>query len=402
MIDRKPLSPSTPRVGRSRRVLLACLVMLTLGAAAPGAAHAASITCTLAPSTVFVNQAVTVQGTVDNPVAGQAVQVTLDGAPLVSATTDATGAYQAQFAATRGGAVVAHLVADGSVSPTCTLVVKPTVRLTHGVALPYMKTRFVMYVAPASYRATVTIHVWHRGHIVATVRALCHDGSAAFFVPTSGIDWFTVAIALPASNGIAQRSVQARLRVPWRRLAKGSKGTYVHILLGQLARLHVRVPAVGWTLTFPDSEAIVAYQKAYRLPRAYVFDYDDWLRLDTAQLLRPRYGSPSLHLEVDKSRQILMVIEGGKVFGIITVSTGATGNTPEGAFVIQQKHPWTTAFYGSALLFRTMGFYLNFAIHGYPVVPPYPASHGCVREPMWAADWVYRQSHVGERLYIYH
>ena len=49
-----------------------------------------------------------------------------------------------------------------------------------------------------------------------------------------------------------------------------------------------------------------------------------------------------------------------------------------------------------------MGFVGNFAIHGYPSVPPYPASHGCVREPMWVADWVYDQSFVGERLYVYH
>jgi N-acetylmuramoyl-L-alanine amidase len=376
--------------------------MLAVGAVAPAAAHATSITCALAPSTVFVNQGVVVQGTVANPGAGQEVQVTLDGAPLVSATTDDTGAYRAQFTATRGGAVVAHLVADGSLSTTCILVVKPTVRLAHGVALPYSNTRFVIRVAPASYRATITVHVWHRGHIVAVVRALCRNGSATFLAPAPGIDWFTVSIALPAANGIAQRGVQARFRVAWRRVAKGSKGAYVHILLQQLARLHIRVPGIGWTLTFPGSESIVTFQKAYRLPRTYVFDYDDWLRLDIARLLRPRYGSPSLHLEVDKSRQILMVIKGGTVLGIIPVSTGATGNTPEGVFSIRQKHSWTTALYGSALLFRTMGFYMNFAIHGYPVVPPYPASHGCIREPMWVADWVYRQSHVGERLYIYH
>jgi len=49
-----------------------------------------------------------------------------------------------------------------------------------------------------------------------------------------------------------------------------------------------------------------------------------------------------------------------------------------------------------------MGFVGDFAIHGYDPVPPYPASHGCVREPMWAAPWVYDRSFVGERLYVYH
>jgi lipoprotein-anchoring transpeptidase ErfK/SrfK len=48
-----------------------------------------------------------------------------------------------------------------------------------------------------------------------------------------------------------------------------------------------------------------------------------------------------------------------------------------------------------------MDFYRNFAMHGYPSVPAYPASHGCVREPMWVADWTYQHSWVGETVYIY-
>ena len=40
-------------------------------------------------------------------------------------------------------------------------------------------------------------------------------------------------------------------------------------------------------------------------------------------------------------------------------------------------------------------------MHGYSPVPPYPASHGCVREPMWVAQWMYDQSWVGETVYLY-
>jgi lipoprotein-anchoring transpeptidase ErfK/SrfK len=49
----------------------------------------------------------------------------------------------------------------------------------------------------------------------------------------------------------------------------------------------------------------------------------------------------------------------------------------------------------------TMGFYGNYAIHGYWSVPPYPASHGCVREPVWVAGWIFYRSFIGERVYIY-
>ena len=145
----------------------------------------------------------------------------------------------------------------------------------------------------------------------------------------------------------------------------------------------------------------MAFQKAYRLSRTYVFNTACWRKLDGAKLIKPKYSSPSTHIEVDKTRQILMVVKGGKPVGIICVSTGATNNTPEGSFHIQQKHPFTTSGFGGILV-RTMGFIGDFAIHGYSPVPPYPASHGCVREPIWACYWVYDNSFVGEALYIYH
>jgi lipoprotein-anchoring transpeptidase ErfK/SrfK len=172
-------------------------------------------------------------------------------------------------------------------------------------------------------------------------------------------------------------------------------------MLTALNRLKIRVPGIGTQFTSQCRDAVMAFQKAYRLPRTYTFGYDDWRKLDGAVPVKPRYAGPATHLEVDKGRQILMVVKSGKVFGLICVSTGATNNTPEGAFRIQQKHPYTTSGYGG-ILFRTMGFVGNFAIHGYVPVPPYPASHGCIREPMWVADWVYDHSFVGERLYVYH
>jgi lipoprotein-anchoring transpeptidase ErfK/SrfK len=145
----------------------------------------------------------------------------------------------------------------------------------------------------------------------------------------------------------------------------------------------------------------MAFQKAYRLSRSYVFNTACWRKIDGAKLIKARHASPSTHIEVDKGRQILMIVKGGKPWGIICVSTGATGNTPEGTFRIQQKHPYTSSGFGGTLV-RTMGFQGDFAIHGWVDVPPYPASHGCVREPIWACYWTYDNSWVGETVYIYH
>ena len=130
---------------------------------------------------------------------------------------------------------------------------------------------------------------------------------------------------------------------------------------------------------------------------------ETWRKLETANVLEPRYRGPALHIEIDKTRQILMVVRGDAVRAVLPVSTGATGNTPEGRHQIRWKALSTTTWLGSGILYRTMTFYGNsFAIHGWYSVPSYPASHGCVRIPIWTADWLYNQSPVGETVYVYH
>jgi lipoprotein-anchoring transpeptidase ErfK/SrfK len=47
-------------------------------------------------------------------------------------------------------------------------------------------------------------------------------------------------------------------------------------------------------------------------------------------------------------------------------------------------------------------FLRGFAIHGYPEVPAYPASHGCVRVPMWVATRLFAMHPHGFPIYIYY
>jgi lipoprotein-anchoring transpeptidase ErfK/SrfK len=52
-------------------------------------------------------------------------------------------------------------------------------------------------------------------------------------------------------------------------------------------------------------------------------------------------------------------------------------------------------------LYRPMYFTGGYAVHGNPSVPAYPASHGCVRVPMWITDWLYDTNDYGETVYVY-
>ena len=52
-------------------------------------------------------------------------------------------------------------------------------------------------------------------------------------------------------------------------------------------------------------------------------------------------------------------------------------------------------------LFDPMYFTGGYAVHGNPTVPPYPASHGCVRVPMWIAPYLFQTNSYGETVYVY-
>jgi len=115
-----------------------------------------------------------------------------------------------------------------------------------------------------------------------------------------------------------------------------------------------------------------------------------------AQPPRARYPYGD-HIEVSKPRQVLFVVRGGRVVLVSHVSTGATGNTPVGRWRVYSKTPGWLA----SGMFDSSFFLRGFAIHGYPSVPFYPASHGCVRLPVWLAPRIYGLAPYGSSIYIY-
>jgi hypothetical protein len=376
-----------------------------VAAPAAGAAVEAApptLTAVLSDDAVVFGDAVTVTGALEPAAEGQAVVIRLDGVEVASAVTDAAGAYRASFRPQRGGALVAELPGSDPavVSPAAALAVKPKAGVSHGQLVPFLASQFVLKVTPASYSGVVTLRVVHRKATVGTYKARVRDGKAVFRAPLRGVDGFTLTFSLPAADGLARRTVQAKVTLPARTLKAGARGPYVKGMLTGLKRLKFYVPGLGVGFTSPVGDVVMAFRKAYRMPRSYVFDAACWRKLDRAKRIRVRFSSPATHIEIDKTRQILTIVKAGKPWGIICVSTGATGNTPEGRFRIQQKHPYTSTPYGGTMI-RTMGFLGNYAMHGWPDVPPYPASHGCVREPIWACYWVYDNSWVGETVYVY-
>jgi N-acetylmuramoyl-L-alanine amidase len=368
---------------------------------------AQTVSLTVAPARVVYGSLVSAKGVVTPAEEGVHVVVErLNGAgaweSLATAATDAAGAFALSFAAAGRGPIRARLEETGAISVEQVLRVVPEVVVNTATGRAFLGARLTASVAPTDYAGRVVITVVKYDRVVGRVSARVVDGRLHVRIPTPGLGRFSVRLAFPAGGDVDARTVSTSAYATARTLRVGSQGADVRALHGRLRELRFRIPGMYGYFSSRTFDSVVAFQKAWGLARTGVVGSQTWSMLGRVRrAIRPRYSRPSLHIEIDKSRQILMVVRSGAVSAVIPISSGATGNTPEGAFRILWKAPATSTWLGSAILYRTMTFHGNFAIHGYYSVPVYPASHGCVRVPMWLADWLYDRSFVGERVYVY-
>jgi hypothetical protein len=154
--------------------------------------------------------------------------------------------------------------------------------------------------------------------------------------------------------------------------------------------------------------AIIAFEEWEGLARDGVFGSAMWARLQTATRPIPLKTSPGTNpwIEVDKAKQVLLYCRNGAVVWTLHVSTGSASLSggrvsPSGTWTILAKH--------AAASYRSTYYPMDYdasqdpilAIHGYPSVPTYPASHGCVRLETWDQDALFPLIDVGTYVYIY-
>jgi lipoprotein-anchoring transpeptidase ErfK/SrfK len=98
---------------------------------------------------------------------------------------------------------------------------------------------------------------------------------------------------------------------------------------------------------------------------------------------------------------VLLAVEDGKVFRAVHTSTGAGGGTPSGTFRVYRKETmsWSVPF-GVWMPYASY-FIGGIAMHEYPSVPSYPASHGCVRLPAGDAERMYRFARFGTPVHVF-
>ncbi len=174
----------------------------------------------------------------------------------------------------------------------------------------------------------------------------------------------------------------------------GSSGDQVKAVEQRLDALHYFVGAVDGRYDDDTYQAVMAFQKTNTMNRTGTVNQSVWSAMTTAKDPSPLVpGGGSHRVEVDLGRQVLFLYEGGKLSKIIAVSSGTSETpTPTGDYAVyRQAQGWEESDLG--LLYNSQYFTGGYAIHGSKSVPAEPASHGCVRIPMSAADWF--PSHVG-------
>jgi lipoprotein-anchoring transpeptidase ErfK/SrfK len=197
---------------------------------------------------------------------------------------------------------------------------------------------------------------------------------------------------------------------------------------GAIAAAQQRLLDLGFWLdgvngknTWATSQALLAFQKYNGLPRTSRLDAATANALTTATI--KAFGAANLGdlVEIDKTRQVLFVINAGKVVWAFNTSTGSgkpyseqnqkdptqqvTGVaiTPSGWFKVNRQQPsgWWEGDLGK--IYRPKYFNGGIAVHGMTNVPAYPASHGCVRVSLPAMDFIWAQNLIpmGMRVWVH-
>ena len=195
-------------------------------------------------------------------------------------------------------------------------------------------------------------------------------------------------------------------------LHPGDSGAYV-------LTVQKRLSSLGYWLGTPDgtyggltSQAVMALQKAAGLGRDGV--YGPATRRALMAGVRPHSRVGGTGVEIDKARQLLLVVRGGAVTTILNTSTGsgqpyktqgggtAIATTPAGTYsVFRTVNHLDKGPLGD--LWRPRYFNGGIAVHGAGFVPGYPASHGCARVSNPAIDmiWANNLMPVGGRVVVY-
>lgn len=224
---------------------------------------------------------------------------------------------------------------------------------------------------------------------------------------------YPVVVTIAATDGQTWQHAHRDLTLfkPVLTLTRGDRGPQVADLQQRLLNAGYWVAAVDGTYGWTTQQAVMALQKVHGLARDGVYGPNTRRVLESSPARPNPRTSSGLVVEVDKARQVVLIVSNGHVAHIFNSSTGTgqpyeydgrtyIASTPSGSFRIgRQIDGWRESHLGR--LWRPKYFNGGIALHGSTSVPAYPASHGCVRVSVPGMNFLWDRLPIGTRVLVY-
>lgn len=214
-------------------------------------------------------------------------------------------------------------------------------------------------------------------------------------------------LALKDAGPVKNASVER-----WVRIEPGDTGPDVRRLQEALNRRTYPAGTEDGNYGESTLQAVLAFEKVHGIERDGIVTPEEMTELMSSGTPEAPSRDAVDFIDIDLTRQVLFEVRGGEIVNTIPVSTAngeqyvsdgetRTAVTPRGTFEILWKIPgrrvsdlgelWYPAYFHSA----------GYAIHGSTSVPAYPASHGCVRIPMYLAQDFFDRVRKGTPVYVH-
>ncbi len=145
--------------------------------------------------------------------------------------------------------------------------------------------------------------------------------------------------------------------------------------------------------------AVLAFRKVNRMSWSNDANRKIFKRLAKGKgAFKLKHPGAGHHVEVDYSRQVMVLASKRKARHTFHVSTGAAATPSDyGTFRFYRRDPG----YNSIGMYYSVYYNRGEATHGYHSVPNYPASHGCIRNPIPDSIFIYKWIDLGDKMIVY-
>lgn len=383
------------------RAVQVVLVVLLLGIPVPAVGQAAPTVTLEASDTHFTfGQSTKLSGQITPATADQPINIIDERGRTVATTeTDDAGKFSVRLDQPRENMDLRAQWA-GTFSNVVGIRVRPLIEVKMGAVRLFDDVQAWGQVKPSNVTGRVKVELRLGGRQYKTRRTKIKP--SGWFRTKFRIDKpgrFKVIASIDDGDHLPGRASSNRAATPLPRLSSGSDSVFVKLLERRLKQLRYKVPPPNQRYDRRTADNVIAFNKVQGRARVGYVTESTWRALASPTMPKPRFDSPGYHIEVDQTKQVLYRVKDGKIITIIHVSTGKPSTpTYDGNFEFWSK----LAGYSQKRLYYPSFFDGERGVHGWPQVPTYNASHGCVRVPMWQAVWLFNTIEIGDRIRIYH